>query len=104
HDRDNPGAEIEFPPVAVGALRAGLDSVDDVVIRLPRVGKGVMEPIGDLARDLERAWPLHASHLQWDSVLHWARCGEQARVLEEVSLEIDLAVVEEGPHHVHRLA
>ena len=63
-----------------------------------------MQAVGDLARGLERARALHPAHLQRDPLLHRARGGEQARVLEEVALEVDLAVVEERAHHVHRLA
>ena len=62
-----------------------------------------MEPVGDLARDLERARALHPAHLQRDPLLHRPRRREQAGVVEEVAFEVDLAIVEEGAHHVHRL-
>ena len=64
----------------------------------------MVQTIGNLAGDLERPGALHPAHLQRDPLLHRARGGEQAGVVEEVALEVDLAVVEERPHHVHRLA
>jgi hypothetical protein len=64
----------------------------------------VVQPVGDLAGDLERPRPLHAAHQQGDALLDRPRGGEQPRVPEEVALEVDLAVVEERAHHMHRLA
>ena len=64
----------------------------------------MVQAVGDLAGDLERARALHTAHLQRDPLLHGSRRGEEARVVEEVAGEVDLALVEEGPHHVHRLA
>ena len=62
-----------------------------------------MHAVGDLARELERSRALHRADLQRDALLHRPRRGPQPGVLEEVPLEVDLAVIEERAHHMHRL-
>src|SRR5215207_9824537 len=63
-----------------------------------------MQPVGDLARELHRLGATHRSELERNALLHGPRSGRHARVTEEVSVEVDRALVEQFTDDATRLA
>ena len=87
-------------PALLGALAHVLDHV---VVRLARVESAWCMPSAISPAAMNDRGPFIAAHQQRHPLLHRPRGREQAGVLEEVALEVDLALVEERAHHVQRL-
>ena len=100
---DDPGAEVEGRPVLAGLLGADPQVLGGVVVRLAGVAQGVVAAVGVLRGGLEGAGPAHRAHLHRDVLLHRTGEGEQAVVGEELAVEGDGALVEQGPDDVHPL-
>ena len=62
-----------------------------------------MDAVGDLAGDLERPGAAHGAEQQWQPFLNRAGEREQPGVFEELAVEVDGSLVEEGPDHLVRL-
>jgi len=67
------------------------------------VSAGDVDAVGDLAREAERAGPLHRTDLERQALLHRPRGREESRVPVELALELDPSVSEEPAHDLVRL-
>jgi hypothetical protein len=63
-----------------------------------------VQAVGDLAGQLHRPRTTHRADLERKVFLHGTRCRGHAGVAVEVALEVDRGVVEDGSHHLVRLA
>ena len=81
-----------------------LEGMDDEAQRIGGVRGGGVDAVGELACELHGFRSAHRAHLQRDALLHRPRCSGDTRVAEEVALEVDRALVEQGADHVDGFA